>query len=39
MVACGGGESDEEKIVDVIETSATSSDPAACKELATLNFM
>jgi ABC-type glycerol-3-phosphate transport system substrate-binding protein len=39
LVACGGGESDEDKVVDVIETSATSSDPADCKELATQAFL
>jgi hypothetical protein len=40
LVACGGGgESDEDKVVDVIETSATSTDPADCKELATQSFL
>jgi hypothetical protein len=40
LAACGGGgESDEDKIVDVIETSVTSSDPADCKELATQAFL
>lgn len=39
LVACGGGDSDEDKIVEVIETSATSSDPADCKELATQAFL
>lgn len=40
LVACGGGgESDEDKIVEVIETSATSTDPADCKELATQAFL
>lgn len=40
LAACGGGgESDEDKIVETIETSATSTDPADCKELATQNFM
>lgn len=40
LVACGGGgESDEDKVVETIETSATSTDPADCKELATQNFM
>lgn len=40
LVACGGGdESDEDKIVDVIETSATSTDPADCSELLTIAFL
>jgi hypothetical protein len=40
LVACGGGgESDEDKVVDVIETSVTSTDPADCKELATQAFL
>ncbi|HST69978.1 MAG TPA: hypothetical protein VLI94_10010 [Solirubrobacterales bacterium] len=39
LAACGGGESDEDKVVDVIETSVTSSDPADCKELATQAFL
>jgi hypothetical protein len=40
LVACGGSdESDEDKIVDVIETSVTGSDPADCKELATQAFL
>ncbi len=40
LVACGGGgDSDEDKIVEVIETSATSADPADCKELATQAFL
>ncbi|MDQ2630936.1 MAG: hypothetical protein M3Y75_08185 [Actinomycetota bacterium] len=39
LVACGGGESDEDKIVEVIETSATSADPADCKELSTQAFL
>lgn len=39
LVACGGGESDEDKVVEVIETSATSADPADCKELATQDFL
>lgn len=39
LAACGGSdESDEDKIVDVIETSATSSDPSNCTELQTVNF-
>lgn len=39
LVACGGGESDEDKIVNTIETSATSTDPAICGETETLSFM
>jgi hypothetical protein len=39
LAACGGGDSDEDKVVEVIETSATSSDPADCKELATQAFL
>jgi ABC-type glycerol-3-phosphate transport system substrate-binding protein len=39
LAACGGGESDEDKIVSTIETSATSTDPAVCKETQTLQFM
>jgi hypothetical protein len=40
LVACGGGdgESDEEKIVEAIETSATSDDPGDCEALATQAF-
>jgi hypothetical protein len=40
LVACGGGdESDEDKVVDVIETSVASDDPADCKELSTQAFL
>jgi hypothetical protein len=39
LVACGGGDSDEDKIVEVIETSVTSTDPADCKTLATQEFL
>jgi hypothetical protein len=39
LVACGGGDSDEDKIVEVIETSATSADPADCKKLSTQAFL
>lgn len=40
LAACGGGgESDEDKVVDVIETSVTSTDPADCEELATQAFL
>jgi hypothetical protein len=39
LVACGGsGASDEEKIEEAIETSATASDPANCTKLETLSF-
>jgi hypothetical protein len=40
LVACGGSdESDEDKIVETIETSATSTDPAVCEETQTLAFI
>ena len=39
LVACGGGDSDEDKVVEVIEASATSADPADCKELSTQAFL
>jgi copper chaperone CopZ len=40
LAACGGGgESDEDKITSTIETAATSTDPAVCKETQTLTFM
>lgn len=39
LVACGGGESDEAQIEDVVQTAATSTDPANCEELSTLAFM
>ena len=39
LAACGSSESDEDKVVDVIETSVTSTDPADCKELATQAFL
>lgn len=39
LAACGGSESDEDKVVEVIETSVTSTDPADCKELATQAFL
>jgi hypothetical protein len=39
LTACGGsGSSDEDKIAETIETSATTSDPSNCTELETLNF-
>ena len=34
-----GGESDEDKIASAIEESATSTDPAICKETQTQAFM
>jgi len=37
--ACGGGESDEEQIIGAVETSAISSNPADCTELATQAFL
>jgi hypothetical protein len=40
LAACGGsGESDEDAVVETIETSALSTDPADCKELATIAFL
>jgi ABC-type glycerol-3-phosphate transport system substrate-binding protein len=40
LAACGsGGESDEDKIVSMIEESATSTDPSICKETQTQAFM
>ncbi len=40
LVACGGGgDSEEDKIVEVIETSTTSTDPANCEALATQAFL
>jgi len=39
LAACGGGESDEDKVVEVIETAVVSADPADCKELATQAFL
>jgi hypothetical protein len=39
LAACGGGESDEDKVIDVIETSATSAEPADCEELSTQAFL
>lgn len=38
LAACGGGESEEDKVVGMIETSATTTDPSACTEFATENF-
>jgi hypothetical protein len=39
LAACGGGDGDESEIEEVIETSATSTDPADCKKLNTQKFM
>lgn len=39
LTACGGGESDEDQVVETIETSVLSTDPADCERLATLNFL
>lgn len=41
LVACGGGdgESDEDKVIGVIKTSATSDDPADCEALSTQAFL
>jgi hypothetical protein len=40
LAACGGSdESDEDKIIDVIETSVTSTDPADCEKFATQAFL
>jgi hypothetical protein len=39
LAACGGSESDEDKVIDVIEKSAGSTDPADCERLATQNFL
>lgn len=39
LAACGGGEGDEDAVIDVIKTSATSTDPADCEALSTLAFM
>jgi hypothetical protein len=40
LAACGGGgESDEDAVVETIETSAQSNDPADCKKLATIAFL
>jgi len=39
VAACGSSESDEDKIASVIETAATSTDPATCEETQTVNFM
>lgn len=38
IAGCGGGDSDEDKVVEVIETSAASTDPADCTALQTQRF-
>ena len=38
ITACGGGSSDEDKITEVIETAATTTDPSNCTELETQRF-
>lgn len=40
LVACGGGgNDDEDRVVEVIETSFTSTKPASCKQLSTQKFL
>jgi hypothetical protein len=39
LSACGDSESDEEQVIDVVETSVLTTDPADCEALPTLNFM
>jgi hypothetical protein len=38
ITACGGGSSDEDKITEVIEKAATTTDPSNCTELETQRF-
>ncbi|MBS1677522.1 MAG: hypothetical protein JST08_09065 [Actinobacteria bacterium] len=38
IAACGGGGGDEGKIVEVIETATTTTDPSGCTELQTRRF-
>jgi hypothetical protein len=38
LTACGGGDGDEAKIVEVIETAETTTDPSNCTELQTQRF-
>jgi hypothetical protein len=38
ITACGGGSSDEDKISEVIEKAATTTDPSNCTELETQRF-
>jgi hypothetical protein len=39
LAACGSSDNDESQIEEAVETSATSTDPADCKELSTQEFM
>ncbi len=39
LAACGGGSDETAKVEEVVETSATSTDPADCKKLETKGFM
>jgi hypothetical protein len=39
LAACGGGGDDKAEVEEVIETSATTTDPADCKRLETQGFM
>jgi hypothetical protein len=39
LAACGGGESDEDKIAGAIEEATTSTDPAVCTETQTTAFV
>jgi hypothetical protein len=39
LAACGSSNSDESQIEEAVETSATTTDPADCKKLATQQFM
>lgn len=38
LAACGSGESEEDRVAEVIEASATSTDPRDCTRLATLVY-
>ena len=38
ITACGGGSSDEDKIAEAIETTATTADPSNCTEFETQRF-
>lgn len=38
ITACGGGTGDEDKIVEVIEQAATSTDPSKCTEIQSQRF-
>ena len=39
VVACGSSNSDESQVEEVVETSATSTDPADCTKLQTQQFL